>query len=91
MKRKTIDVQALKDYANNQLARTDAYATDEFKKGIISMIEKVLLDSGNYNGFDYVYWVTKGYNEWRETGQPKGEDCTNYVRGNMGEYSRIYS
>jgi hypothetical protein len=38
-----------------------------------------------------VYWVTKGYNEWRETGQPKGEDCTNYVRGNMGEYSRIYS
>ncbi|MFW5847886.1 MAG: hypothetical protein ACOCVF_03120 [bacterium] len=53
--RKTYDVQMLKEYANEQLARTDEFADAKFKSGICNMIEHVLLESNNYNGFQYIY------------------------------------
>lgn len=53
-KRKTLEVSQLVDYANNQLSRTDDYATKEFKEGVIAMVEYTLHRSGNYNGFRFV-------------------------------------
>ena len=52
---KKIKVKSILDYANKQLARTDEYANESFKAGIIAMIEKVLMDSGNYEGFSFLY------------------------------------
>ena len=52
--RKTIEVKELLRWANTQLARTDAHADVGFKSGIDSMIEMVLLDSGNYNGYRHI-------------------------------------
>ena len=49
--RKTIDVKRMLKYANLQLERTDGYATDEFKSGICTMIESLLMASGNYKGY----------------------------------------
>jgi hypothetical protein len=49
--KKTIEVKALLEWANMQLARNDEYADVGFKSGIATMIERVLLDSGNYNGY----------------------------------------
>lgn len=51
--RKTIEVQPLIDFANVQLKRTDYEATKEYKMGVINMLEKILHDSGNYNGYIY--------------------------------------
>jgi len=51
MPRKTTPILGLLEYANIQLARTDKSATKELKAGICCMIEHVLMNSGNYEGF----------------------------------------
>jgi len=52
--KKTIEVDALLEYANAQLARKDKYADVGFMSGIATMIERVLLDTDNYNGYCYL-------------------------------------
>jgi len=49
--KKTIKVKEMLDWANHQLSRTDDFATEKFKSGISVMIEKILMDSGNYMGY----------------------------------------
>ena len=49
--RKTIGVKRMLKYANLQLERTDGAATQEFKSGICTMIESLLMGSGNYQGY----------------------------------------
>lgn len=53
-KKKTLGVSQLLDYANLQLKRTDPEATKDFKSGVCTMIERVLHDTGNYNGFMFI-------------------------------------
>ena len=49
--KKTVEVKELLEWVNTQLARTDEYAHAGFKSGICTMIEKVLIDTGNYSGY----------------------------------------
>ena len=51
--RKTVDVLMLLQWANKNLAREDEFATVDFKSGICTMIEMVLHESGNYEGFGF--------------------------------------
>ena len=51
--RKTVDVLMLLQWANKNLAREDEFATVDFKSGICTMIEMVLHESGNYDGFGF--------------------------------------
>jgi len=53
--KKTINVSDLIDYANIMLALPMSdFVTFGYKDGIISMIEKVLVDSRAYNGFMFI-------------------------------------
>ena len=52
--KKTISVSNMIDYANANLARTDAYATKEFKIGVTIMIEEILHRTDNYWGFMFI-------------------------------------
>ena len=54
MAKKTHPVADLLAFANYQLARTDEFATVDYKAGICSMIERVLHDTGNYEGFGFL-------------------------------------
>ena len=49
--KKTVEVKELLEWVNAQLERQDPYADVGFKSGIAAMIERVLMDSGNYNGY----------------------------------------
>ena len=51
--RKTVDVLMLLQWANKNLAREDEFATVDFKSGICTMLELVLHESGNYEGFTF--------------------------------------
>ena len=53
MSRKAIDVLTLLEWVNQNLKRDDEFATVDFKSGICSMIEMVLLETGNYEGFSF--------------------------------------
>ena len=64
--KKTVEVKGLLEWANIQLQRNDEYADTGFKSGICTMIEKVLMDSGNYDGYmhldkDDCEFGTNGY------------------------------
>ena len=52
--RKTIDVKQIIEWGNKQLARTDDYADMSFKSGVSAMVEKLLHESNNYNGFSFI-------------------------------------
>jgi len=51
-KRKTIDVDHLREYANGFLAANGGDVNR--RMGVIAMIEHALMSSGNYNGFRYL-------------------------------------
>jgi hypothetical protein len=62
-RRKTMNVEDLRNYANNQLSTSIRYERQkhmienidaEFRKGVMAMIESVLMDTGNYKGFRYL-------------------------------------
>lgn len=51
--RKTFEVDAIRQVANDSL-RTSANGASDFRQGIIAMVERILMDSGNYRGFIYL-------------------------------------
>ena len=67
-KTKTFDVVNFKNYVNQQLSRTDDYATESFKSGLCLAIEQVLHKTGNYNGYNDLYWLETGCDQWRTIG-----------------------
>ena len=54
MARKTVNVLKLLEWANENLKRDDEFATVDFKCGICSMIEMVLHETDNYEGFMFL-------------------------------------
>jgi len=52
MSRKTIPVERLVDYANNQLKYS--VMGEDFLAGVCTMVEQALHDTGNYVGFRYL-------------------------------------
>ena len=62
-RRKTMNVEDLKNYANNQLSTSIRYERQkdslenidaEFRKGVMAMIEAVLFETDNYKGYRYL-------------------------------------
>ena len=51
--RKTIEVQWMLNWANKQLAYEGH--NQQHKAGICTMIERLLLDTGRYNGYRYIH------------------------------------
>ena len=64
MKRKTIDVNYLKAFANNMLAGADPMQK-EVRLGVSVMIEDILHRTGNYQGFRYLNWGADDYDSTR--------------------------
>tara|TARA_Y100000310_G_C19988018_1_gene492835 strand:+ start:241 stop:495 length:255 start_codon:yes stop_codon:yes gene_type:complete len=83
MKRKTFKVAELKASANEILANEDI--SEEYKSGVCRLLTDVLLKTDNYNGFNFKYWLDKGYAEWVEAGSPS--DNSTYLGK---EFTRHY-
>lgn len=85
-------VQTLKEWTNHELQRSDDQATDDFKKGLCTVLEKVLRDCNYDISYTYNYWDEKGYIEWQQAGSPTGNDQKKtYLLGPTGqEYNRHY-
>lgn len=57
----------------------------EGKAALCTLIENMLMDARMYAGFNYVYWMNGGYDEWVRDGKP--EDNSRYLGY---EYDRHY-
>lgn len=82
-RRSSLDVKEFKAHVNSILD-SDWY-TQEQKKAICDVLHEVLHATGNYNGFNYVYWLEKGYAQWKADGEP--QDNSQYLGQ---EYDRRY-
>ena len=97
MKRKTIAVGDLKEMVNRAL-RQDV--PEEYRHGLCSLLESVLMTTGNYHGYNYVDWLEGGSESYcRQKGElsmneflnPKGMDVDPDVKEYLGpEYKRKY-
>lgn len=65
-KRKTIQVTKVKTLANEML--NSSKLNQDQKSVLCTMVEKVLMDTGNYKGFGNNYWWDKGFDEWKAAG-----------------------
>ena len=51
--RKTFEVADIRKVANDVL-RTSSNGSKDYRYGVLAMIERILMDSGNYHGFMYL-------------------------------------
>lgn len=97
-KRKTMNVEDFKKFVNGQLERTDEFATSgTFKSGLCVALESVLHATGNYQGYNNLYWLERGCDEWRANDQTEvWADKKVYVLGTAdskykgSDYARRY-
>ena len=68
MARKTFDIEAFKAECNRILALPEDRVTTEFRKGICTALEHVLHEARAYRGYNDVYWLEQGYDEWKADG-----------------------
>lgn len=52
--KEAVNVEELLQWGNAQLARTEEFITQDFKCGIATMLEKVLMSAGAYYGYNYI-------------------------------------
>ena len=103
-KRKQVSIEFLdhiKHTVNDMLATNIPQST---KQKLCILVEKMLMETKNYEGFKYLYWSRFGCNDWqdaKEKGNYKvipqeyiiGPDATNgldFPSDIQGEYSRRY-
>lgn len=67
--RKTIMVSSIKSKVNSQLCCKDL--TPEARMQLALLLESILCDTDNYEGFNYVGWALEGGCEkWHADGKP---------------------
>jgi hypothetical protein len=89
--KKNFNVQQFKVWINQQLKRTDEFATDKFKSGLCIALEHVLQQTGQYKGYNDNYWQEKGFREWLAAGQPDFPEKDRFIYGPTGQkFNRHY-
>lgn len=89
--KQTFRVEVFKDWVNDQLKRTDDFATDRFKAGLCHALEYVLKQCHCYHGYMDNYWGQIGWQQWIEAGEPDFPDKEQFMYGPSGQkYARSY-
>jgi len=66
--RKTFEVAMLKDRANKLIALEST--TNDQAEILGRLLEPILHATGNYRGFNNIYWLAQGCDEWKAAGEP---------------------
>ena len=86
---KTFSVKKFKESINLKLTLPTLSA--ECKAGLCQALESVLIETGNYKGYNFIYWLEKGCDEWREAGFPGSPEKEKFIYGPGGsEWDRVY-
>ena len=84
---KNIKVEEFHEEVNRLLALDNDAITQEFKKGICGIWEHFSMKTGNYGGFQHIYWMKQGFTEWKDAGEPGFPEKQKYFGK---EYDRRY-
>lgn len=84
-KKKTFNIQKFKEFVNEQLKRTDEFATDEFRGAMCVAIERVLMDANCYEGHNSLFWLDGGCSQWEQNGKTENyKEKEKYIHGEQG-------
>lgn len=84
-RKKTVRVEWLRDEINRLLSLD---TLDQKQKSILcTLLERVLMDTKNYAGFNYNTWLNGGYEKWIKDGAPEFPEKNKYL---LPEYDRTY-
>lgn len=81
-KRKTIEVDHVREKINRFLKNPDT--TSQARHAFAVFLESILMETGNYHGFNYVEWMEGGYDRWVADGRPEFPEKEKY----LGDQSR---
>ena len=60
--KKTISVQFVLEAANMRLALDDV--SDDYREGVSELLQVILFETDNYNGYGNVGWLNFGHRIW---------------------------
>lgn len=85
--RKTVPVAFVLERANLMLRRTDV--SDDYREAAAWLLETILHETGNYQGFNYLTWCEEGgVEKWRADGGEEKNLSTEPYLGNQTR--RVY-
>ena len=79
--KKTIAVERVKNLVNAYLKGENS--STEGRRAVTALLEIILHETGNYNGFNYLEWLSGGSARWREDG------CPSNTHPYIGDESRV--
>lgn len=85
--RKTIKIDELKKILNEEILSA---RSETEKIALRNVTEKILYKTGNYRGFNQLYWMERGHQEWREAGEPDFPEKDSYIYGNRSRNDVFY-
>jgi len=74
--RKTIEVARIKEMANKFFKESADEMVDE-REALKVFIDSILFETNNYHGFNMLYWLEQGFEEWNAAGKPDGNEWVN--------------
>jgi hypothetical protein len=80
--KKTVAMKRVLELANELLEGAPLGSVD-----LCLFISTLLHETGNYAGYNYVYWNNQGYEEWVAAGKPEGKEKRKFYGP---EWKRIY-
>ena len=85
--RKTIDRRLVLEEINQAIR--DAKTEDQ-RLILRHVAERILHQSNTYRGFNWNYWMEKGFEEWKEDGEPDFPEKDQYIYGNRSKNDVCY-
>jgi len=82
---KTIKISIIQDEINRLLSLDNI--DEQTKITLCNFIEKILMDTKNYKGFNHIDWSNGGFDQWEKDGEPGFPEKSKYL---SREYSRVY-
>lgn len=88
MEKRSQQTRTAIEWANKFFAESpDSLA--EQRKGVQSFLSACLMESNSYRGFNYLYWLAQGCDEWIDAGRPEFPEKERYIYGPSGDQTRV--
>lgn len=76
-RRKTFSVAEFTDKINRFLASDPSQISEVERRTAIVILNDILHETGNYQGYQYLEWMNGGCNQWIKDGSP--DDKAKYI------------
>ena len=81
-------LQAVVDKANQWIANSTPDRTAE-RTLMHSFVSSLLMEANSYHGFNYIYWLETGCEQWHQCGEPEGVEKDFFMYGPSGDKTRV--